>query len=95
MIINKKFTVAAIGFTSWCGVGFIRGVNNYKYTHYKYDNEKPFIYFSCFINGLFGIIMYANPILLPICIYKEMYRLEVDIRNLETEKKSNFYNDLI
>ena len=45
--------------------------------------------------GIYGILFYGNPFLLPVIIFKELYRLEVNIRNLEDEKDSNFYNDLI
>jgi len=39
--------------------------------------------------------MYANPVLLPLTIHKEFYRLEINARNLENEKKSSYYNELI
>lgn len=80
---------------SWGGLGFIRGINSYKYNYYKYETNKPYIYSRSIINGFFGIIIYANPVLIPILIYKEIYRLEINLRNLENEKKSNFYNDLL
>ena len=31
-----KYSIALISYTSWCGLGFIRGVNSYKYTDNKY-----------------------------------------------------------
>jgi hypothetical protein len=89
-----KYTISIIGYTGWCGLGFIRGVNYYKYRHNKYDKEKPYIYLNSCFDGFFGIIMYANPILLPITLHKELYRLEINIRNLENEKNSKYYNDL-
>jgi hypothetical protein len=92
--MNIKHKITIIGYTSWCGLGFIRGINSYKYNHEKYDEDKPYLYLSSIGNGLFGIVMYGNPILLPICIHKELYRLEVNIRNLEDEKKNTFYNDI-
>jgi len=39
--------------------------------------------------------LYANPGLLPFSVYKEMYRLEVNIRNLEDEKTTSYYNNLV
>ena len=39
--------------------------------------------------------MYLNPFLLPIFIYKELYRLEVNIRGLDEEKKERKYNGLL
>lgn len=38
--------------------------------------------------------MYANPLLFPITASKEIYRLEVNLRNLENEKKTDYYNNL-
>jgi hypothetical protein len=45
--------------------------------------------------GIFGTIIYAHPVLLLITIHKELYRLEINIRNLEIEKNSEYYNNLI
>lgn len=95
-----KYSIAIVGYTSWCGLGFIRGVNSYKYNNNKNNNNKyseyeSYLYSNSIIHGFFGIIMYGNPILLPFSMYKELYRLEIDMRNLENEKKSRFYNDLV
>ena len=89
------------GYTSWCGLGFIRGINYYKYTHdtlnknNNNDKNKPYIYSNSIIDGFLGIFIYGNPIFLPIIIHKELYRLEVSIRNLENEKKTKYYNNLL
>jgi hypothetical protein len=91
----KKYSIPLIGYTFWCGLGFIRGVNSHKYSTNKYEKDKPYLYSNIIIEGFFGIILYGNPILLPFTVYKEVYRLESNIRNLEDEKKSGFYNDLI
>lgn len=83
-------------YTGWCGLGFIRGMNSYDYRKkniYKY--EKKYIYTDSISNGLLGTILYANPPLFPYFIYKELYRLEINIRNLEDEKKSTYYNYLL
>lgn len=89
--MKNKYFIATICYTSWCGLGFIRGINSYKYDKIK----EPYIYSDSIIDGLIGIFVYGNPILLPLFIHKELYRLEVNIRNLENEKKSKFYNKLI
>jgi hypothetical protein len=44
--------------------------------------------------GFMGTLFYINPFLVPIKLYKELYRLEVNIRGLESEKKSDYYNEL-
>jgi hypothetical protein len=93
--MKNKYKILILGSTIWSGIGFVRGVNSYKYTHYKDYKNEPYIYSNSIIHGFFGIIMYVNPILLPITIYKELYRLEVNVRNLESEKNSRYYNDLI
>lgn len=93
--MKNKYLILTIGYTGWCGIGFVRGINSYKYSYNKYDKNEPYIYSNSIIHGFFGIIMYVNPILLPITIHKELYRLEVNVRNLESEKNSKYYNDLI
>ena len=90
--MNFQKSLPIIGYTGWCGLGFLRGINSYKYNHNK---SKYYLYLNLFGNGFFGIFIYANPIFLPFTIYKEIYRLEVNLRNIETENKSNFYNDLL
>ena len=95
MILNSKHKIVIASYTVWCGLGFIRGINSYKYRYNKYDKNEIFIYSNSFIDGIFGVIMYANPVLLPLTIHKEFYRLEINARNLENEKKSSYYNELI
>lgn len=79
-----------IGYTSWCGLGFFRGVN-----YYKFYKDKPYIYSNVFLGGVCGTFIYGTPILMPFCIYKEIYRLEINIRKLENEKNSKYYIDLL
>jgi hypothetical protein len=57
--------------------------------------NEPYIYLNLIINGFSGMITYANPIVLPITIYKELYRLEINVRNLENKKNTNYYNSII
>jgi len=58
----------------------------------KYAKKPIYFYTNCFISGLFGLIVYGNPIKLPIIIPKEIYRLEVNIRGMNEEKeKLSFY----
>jgi hypothetical protein len=93
MIIKDSLFI--IGYTSWCGLGFYRGIHSSKYYHNKYEKNKNYLYINLMCNGFFGIIIYANPVCLPVSMYKEIYRLEVNLRNLENEKNSNFYNNLL
>jgi len=57
--------------------------------------EKPnFFYYHCFLSGIFGMIIYINPITFLLMIPKELYRLEVNLRNMKDQKKSSYYNDI-
>jgi hypothetical protein len=99
MNIKQQNLLLALGCSAWSGLGFIRGVQSYKYNHNKHiynksNNPEPIIYLNSICNGCFGILLYGNPFCLPISLYKEIYRLEVNIRKLETEKNTDFYNNL-
>jgi hypothetical protein len=99
MNLKQKYSLLAVGYSAWSGLGFIRGVQSYKYNHNKYnhnkcENSEPIVYVNSICYGFFGICIYANPIFFPVNLYKEMYRLEVNIRKLENEKKTDFYNNV-
>ena len=91
--MNNKKSLLIIGYSSWCGLGFIRGIKDYNYNHNKY--KKDYLYINLICNGFCGIMLYANPGLLPFSVYKEIYRLEVNLRNLEDEKTTSYYNNLV
>jgi len=88
-----KYSIAIAGYTSWCGLGFIRGINSYKYQNENQKNE-PYLYSDSVLRGFFGIFVYGNPVFILPLLHKELYRLEVNVRNLENEKKTRFYNEL-
>jgi hypothetical protein len=81
-------------YAAWTGLGFYRGVNHYRYTNNRYDSKKPILYTNVFLYGALGFVFYCIPITLPVTIYKEVYRLEVNLRGWQEEKKSSHYNDL-
>lgn len=93
--LHIKCKIGLICYTGWCGLGYYRGIKSYKYYNKKYDEGKPYLYTNLIPNGFIGILLYSNPLLLPIFLHKEFYRLETDIRNLEKEKKSSYYNELL
>ena len=95
MNLNYKYKIALVSYTAWCGIGFIRGVNSYKYNLIKYNKNESFIYSNSIIGGIFGIIMYANPILFPLALHKEFYRLEINLRGLEEKKDTPEYHTFI
>ena len=78
----------AMPITVWSGLGFIRGVNSY-----NYSNNKPYLYSSSFMYGMVGLFLYVNPVFLPLTTYKEFYRLEINIRDLN--KNDKYYNELL
>lgn len=86
MSINK---ILPIGYASWCGLGFYRGIKFYSYK----KKENDYLYINLIGSGCIGSILYANPICIPMLLYKEFYRLEVNLRKLGNEKKSDYYNE--
>lgn len=97
-----KVNIIAGTIVSWGALGFYRGFNepDYEYQHKKSINQ-PFMYSKEFIiyfkkigNGLLWSGMYINPIIFFLIFPKEIYRLEVDIRGLEDEKKTEAYKRL-
>ena len=78
----------AIPISVWAGLGFGRGVNSY-----NYSNNTPYLYSSSFMYGVLGLVIYVNPVFLPLTTYKELYRLEINIRDIN-EKNDKYYNEL-
>lgn len=79
-------------------LGFYRGITDYNH-YYKQElkrrdinNQPKYYYTNCFVIGLVGIIMYINPFMLPINLFKEAKRAEINIHGLEDEKTyDNYY----
>ena len=92
-----KQTIKVVTGVSWALLGFKRGSNDYDYNFKKYnfENKKSYLYSEKITYGLMGIFFYVNPFLLFITFPKEMYRLEVNIRGLEDDKKTDYYNRLL
>ncbi len=91
--MSKEILVFVSG-TSWSVLGFTRGLQSYDYYH-KSNPKEPYLYISKGQQGLLGIFLYINPLLVPFHLYKEMYRLEVNLRGLEEEKKTDYYNSIL
>ena len=90
-----KRSILIITYSGWSGLGFIRGIKYHKYIYNKSETNEPYIYSDSIFHGFYGIIIYANPFFLPYTIHKELYRLEINIRNFENEKNSAYYNKII
>lgn len=103
-MLNKKQIRYVVAITSWSLLGFYRGVKDidywYRHIERKKNNDKPYLYSKAIINsvsknlggGVYGVIIYINPVLFFVTIPKELYRLEVCVRGLEDEKKTDYYN---
>jgi len=86
--------------TSWSILGFKRGIDAYDYSFnkkytYTYTYTYNYLYTTKLLCGLGGVFLYINPVFIPLLIGKEIYRAEVDIRGLEEEKKTDFYNEIL
>jgi hypothetical protein len=92
--MSRKDLLLFVTGTSWSVLGFTRGLQSYDYTYTKSIHKEPYLYISKGQQGLLGIFLYMNPLLFPITLYKEMYRLEVNLRGLEEEKKTVYYNSI-
>jgi hypothetical protein len=101
--ISRKEICAIVFASSWTALGFYRGVKYYDYmNHQKKDPTKEIYLYSKelshqtnrILGGLYGIFIYINPFIIFTMIPRELYRLEVDIRGLEDEKKTDDYNRL-
>jgi len=87
--MNKALPL--LGYTGWCGLGFIRGLNSYHHHHTTYE-KGTYLYLHAVGYGCCGILLYTNPVMLPFSVYKEIYRLEVNVRKLEDEKNDFYYS---
>ena len=88
--MNRKSIAIMIG-TCWGALGFKRGINTYDNDN---DSVIPHMYTDRIISGLYGTCLYINPITFLFVIQKELYRLEVNIRNIESEKDTIYYKKL-
>jgi len=98
---NAKRTIGLITIFGWPTLGFKRGMNSYDYNYsnnklYKYSEKahRPF-YLDKIGWGLLGACCYFNPFTFFIVLYKEVYRIEVNLRGLEDEKKTDYYNKVL
>ena len=85
----------------WGLLGCKRGMHEYDYKYNKYNKNNtihynyPYLYSVKTLLGIGGVILYMNPLIIPFVIPREIFRLEVNLRNMEHEKKGDYYNKLI
>jgi hypothetical protein len=94
MNLNKN-NYLKIAYAGWCGLGFYRGIKAYNYSYNKYNKDESYMYVYSIGHGCRGSFYYVFPIFFPIMIHKEIYRFEVNMRNIEKEKASSYYNELL
>ena len=84
---------------SWSALGFYRGVHSYKYeieTYTKrYSKPVRYLYSAMLLHGIVGSSLYLFPLLWPITMAKEIYRIEVNLRGLNEDKQTRYYNELL
>lgn len=92
-MISSRTQKLIFGYAGISGLlGIKRGLEDYKYRNNLYKTN--FFYSKYFLYGFSGILFYVCPLTHLVMIPKEIYRLEVNIRNLEDEKKTEYYNVL-
>ena len=98
---NSKIITSSLLLTisGWSALGLKRGLNSYDYNYsrnrlYKNSLIGPF-YIDKAGWGFVGAMLYLNPVTFFFILYKEVYRLEVNLRGLEDEKKTDYYNEIL
>lgn len=56
--------------------------------------SRPPLYVDRVGDAVWGGLVYLNPLMLPVTVPKELYRMEVNLRGLEEERKTDRYNKL-
>jgi hypothetical protein len=83
----------------WPLLGFKRGMNSYDHDYSKKNvyikQQSSHLFIDKIGWGICSAIAYINPCTIPFMLYKEVYRLEVNIRGLEEEKKTDYYNRVL
>ncbi len=92
--MNKMYIIPITGVSCWGILGFRRGIQSYDYTYNKRKDNSPHLYSTQMMHGLLGFVIYINPVLICRTLLKEIYRAEVNIRGLQDEKKTDYYNEL-
>ena len=94
----RRYTkeIICIGSAGMAILGFTRGIHSYDYNHRNGWNKfEPYMYSTRIGFGVVGMFMYLCPAFYFVVIPKEIYRLEVNVRGLEDEKETRFYNNIL
>ena len=73
--------------------------NKIEYPTIRFHEPEPpmkpsFFYITRMMYGLYGTSLYVVPFTGPVCLMKEFYRIEINLRNIDDEKKTKFYNTI-
>ena len=99
--MNTRQVIRVATICGWPFLGFTRGIQSYDY-HYTHDKlpYRPsginsYLYTDAFLWGVCSACAYVNPFTFVVVCNKEVYRLEVNLRGMEEEKKSQEYNKVL
>lgn len=92
MKYNTQIRIINSVICGWVGLGFMRGINSYNYNIAKQKETK--MYLDKIIWGVGSVVFYINPVTFFYALYKEIYRLEVNLRGIEEEKNTRYYNEV-
>ena len=95
MKFSKLYTTLTVG-SVWTGLGIKRGADLYDSQHIdsqhidsQHRQNYKYLYSDKLIYCLYGAVVYINPLFFIFTLHKELYRLEVKVRQLE--KDDNYY----
>ena len=103
---NKAKITGGIAVGCWSALGFYRGIKEYKYRYaqpgHAHNRNNPHLISNTIdhgskmlVAGLLGALIYIHPFYMPFTIPREIYRLEVCIKGLEDEKKTDRYKSYL
>ena len=98
---NTKKIIRVVTICGWPALGFKRGMNSYDYNYsnnrlYRHSEKMKYpLYLDKLVWGIVGMLWYLNPVGGFFGLYKEIYRLEVNLRNIEDEKLTAYYNEVM
>lgn len=70
-----------------------KDIIKYPTIHFAEPHKPCKFYITGMLFGFHGSFLYVNPISAIVYFSKEIYIAEIYLRNLEDEKKTEFYND--
>ena len=98
---NTKKIIRVVTICGWPALGFKLGMNSYDYNYsnnrlYRHSEKMKYpLYLDKLVWGIVGMLWYLNPVGGFFGLYKEIYRLEVNLRNIEDEKLTAYYNEVM